>query len=410
MTHRTTRRAALAAGLLTAGLIATMAAPAACAADGELVLGRRHTLRSQVLGEERTFWVHLPEGYDQGARRYPVLYLTDGEVQFEHTAATADFLARNGRIPPLIVVGVTHADRTHDLTPTRASVEQPDGNRLDLPTSGGGEKFLDFFERELIPHVEKSWRTAPYRLFFGHSFGGLFAVHALLTRPELFDAVTAVSPGLAWDGELELRRAREFFANRPTFDKTLVVTVGNEGGRMQAGFDGLQRILEGVKPAGFEWAMQQFPDENHGSVVLRSHDVALRRIFASWPPPLDPATGQVAGGADTLVEHYRKLSKRYGTDVLPPEAIVNGLGYGALGRRDLGGALAYFELNVRNYPASANVHDSLGEALEAAGRVEDARASYEQAVKLGQQAQDRQIDVYRHHLDAARKKLTATKP
>lgn len=411
MTRITTHRGTLAASVLTAAAMAAFIwAPAARAADGDVVLGQRHTLRSKVLGEERAFWVHVPPGYESGSRRYPVLYLTDAEPQFAHTATTADFLARNGRIPPLIVVGVGNTDRARDLTPTRAALSEPDGGSTDFPTSGGAERFLDFFEKELIPRVEKGWRTAPYRLFFGHSFGGLFAVHAFLARPALFDAVVAVSPTLGWDDDLELRRAREFFAGREALDKTLVVTLGSEGPRMQAGFDALKRLLESARPAGFEWAMEQFRDENHGSVVLRSHEFALRRIFTGWAPPLDPLTGQVAGGIPALVEHYRKLSKRFGTDVPPPEPIVNGLGYAALGRKDVDGALAYFELNLRHYPDSANVYDSLGEALEAAGRLDEARANYEKAVERGEKANDRSLEAFREHLGAIRKRLEAAKP
>jgi len=84
-------------------------------------IGQVHTLKSEILGEERTVMIHLPPGYEAGTQRYPVLYLTDAEAQFRHTAATADFLAVQGRIPPLIVVAITNTDRTRDLTPTDVS-------------------------------------------------------------------------------------------------------------------------------------------------------------------------------------------------------------------------------------------------------------------------------------------------
>lgn len=410
MTRHSTCRGPRAAVFLAAGFLVALSVPVVRAADDVVAIGQRHTLRSSVLGEERAFQVHLPPGYENGSRRYPVLYLTDGEAQFAHTATTVDFLARNGRIPPLIVVGVGNTDRARDLTPTRASLPDADGGSTAFPTSGGADRFLDFFEKELIPQVDKGWRTQPYRLFFGHSFGGLFAVHAFLTRPALFDAVLAVSPTLSWDSDLELRRARDFFAGRDALEKTLVVTLGSEGAQMQAGFDAFKRVLASAKPAGFEWAMEQFPDENHGSVVLRSHDFGLRRIFAGWAPPLDPVTGLLPGGVDALQEHYRKLSKRFGSDVPPPEEIVNGLGYAALGRKDTGGALAFFELNLRNHPESANVYDSLADALEAAGRLDEARANCQKAVERGEKTKDRNLAAFREHLDVIRKKLAATKP
>jgi predicted alpha/beta superfamily hydrolase len=102
-----------------------------------LVLGERIGLLSKVMGEERTLFVSVPDSYAKSTRRYPVLYLTDAEAQFEHTSATAAFLARNGFMPEVIVVGVTNTDRTRDLSPSRDP---------KFPTSGGADRFLDFFE------------------------------------------------------------------------------------------------------------------------------------------------------------------------------------------------------------------------------------------------------------------------
>ncbi len=401
------RTVVLAASL---ALATTALAVAAQADERDLVLGRRLTLASKVLGEERAYWVHLPPGYEGGTQRYPVVYLTDAEAQFDHTAATALFLARSARVPQLIVVGVGNTDRTRDLTPTRASITRPDGSVVELPTSGGAHHFLDFFERELIPEVEKSYRTQPYRVFLGHSLGGLFGVHAFLSRPALFGAVVAVSPSLHWDNQLALRQAREFFAGRSQLSKTLVVTLGKEDERMQSGYDGLGQVLASTQARGFEWTLRQFPDDDHNSVVLPSHDFGLRRIFDSWRPPHDPETGEVRASVAELETHYRGVSQRFGFDVHPPENIVNQMGYAALGRKQPEHALAYFELNTRHFPDSANVYDSLGEGLEAAGRLDDARQSYERAVTRGEQAKDPNVRFFRDHLDAVRKKLAAPKP
>lgn len=134
-------------------------------------------------------------------------------------------------MPELIVVGITNTDRTRDLTPTNASLWRADGTEAKLPTSGGADKFLKFIETELIPKVEANYRTQPYRVFAGHSFGGLFALHTFLTRPELFNAYIAVSPTMDWDNHLLSRKAEEFFKDRKELNKTLYLTLANEGGR-----------------------------------------------------------------------------------------------------------------------------------------------------------------------------------
>jgi predicted alpha/beta superfamily hydrolase len=89
-------------------------------------------------------------------------------------------------------------DRTRDLTPTHADIKNPDGTVTAFPTSGGADRFLDFIQTELIPEIEKRYRTAPYRIFAGRSLGGLLAIHALFTRPDLFNAYIAVSPSSPW--------------------------------------------------------------------------------------------------------------------------------------------------------------------------------------------------------------------
>ncbi len=391
-------------GAAWAALTACLAcAPATGALEREWVVGRRFTLASKVLGEERAYWVHLPQACDAGGQRCPVVYMTDAEAQFDHTATAVEFLARSGRVPPLIVVAVGNTDRTRDLTPTHAPLQRPDGSLVELPSGGGAERFLDFFERELIPQVEKTYRTQPYRIFMGHSLGGLFAVHALLSRPDLFSAYVAVSPSLHWDKQLVVGRAREFFAGRAQLPKTLVVTLGQEDERMQRGYDALGSVLAGVTTRGFEWTLQQFREDDHDSIVLPSHVFALRRIFDSWRPPRDEQSGEIRASVDELESHYRGVSQRFGYEVYPPENVVNQMGYAALARQRHEQALAYFALNVRSFPDSANVYDSQGEGLQAAGRLEEARRSFERAVALAEKTDDANLAVFRQHLEAARR-------
>ncbi len=164
------------------------------------------TIKSTVLGEERTILVRTPQGYDTNKTAYPVLYITDGDAHIGHTSSTIEFLARNGRMSDMIVVGITNTDRTRDLTPTKATGP----NSAQFPTAGGADNFLKFIETEVIPEIEKSYRVRPYRVLAGHSFGGLFVLHALITRPELFNSYIAVSPSLQWSDEATLRRAEEF--------------------------------------------------------------------------------------------------------------------------------------------------------------------------------------------------------
>ena len=175
-----------------------------------ITIGETVRLQSEIMGEERVVLISTPRGYEGTDATYPVLYLTDGYAHFSHTRGTVDFLVNNGLAPQLIIVAVTNTDRTRDLTPTRNDLTSDEGETIEMPTSGGAEKFLDFFEKELFPYVDSHYRTQPLRLFAGHSFGGLFALDALFTRPEMFDAVLAISPSLQWDDDYPIRQAKAF--------------------------------------------------------------------------------------------------------------------------------------------------------------------------------------------------------
>jgi predicted alpha/beta superfamily hydrolase len=348
------------------------------------------TIKSSVLGEDRVILVRTPAGYEKSKQAYPVLYMTDGGGHMGHTTSSIEFLVNNGRMADMIVVGITNTDRTRDLTPTKAT----GANAAQFPTAGGADNFLKFIETEVIPEIEKSYRVQPYRVFAGHSFGGLFAVHALITRPELFNSYVAVSPSLQWSEAATLKRAEEFFKTRKELRATLFTSLGNEPGEIGKAFEQFKQVLAKSQIKGFEWDAQQMTDEDHGSVVLRSHYAGLRKVFDGWQMPRDPATGAVAGGLKGADAHYKWLSEKFRYAIPTPENLINQLGYQDL----LGGnpeeAIATFKANVERYPNSANVYDSLAEAYEKGGQIELAAPLYEKAQTLGKQNNDPNLAVY----------------
>lgn len=369
---------------------------------GEAIsIGEVARIPSKILGEERILLVSTPLGYGRGSERYPVLYMTDGGDHLVHVRGTADFLARNGLMPEVILVGVLNTDRTRDLTPTHGQGQRSDGSPVDLPTSGGASKFLDFFQQELFPFIEGRYRTAPCRIFLGHSDGGLLALHALVARPDCFNAFIAASPSLSWDGDYPLRKVAEFFSGRKAFPKTLYVTMAKEeaGAPRPNRFDRLRGTLSRVKAEGFSWEARGFPEESHGSVVLLSYYWGLQKVFEGWKLPLDSTTGQYQGSVKELEQHYAKIGKRLGYAFAPPEATVNLAGYQALGQKRLKNALALFRLNVEGHPGSPNVYDSLGEALEASGQPAEALPCYRKAVELGKATASPFLPVFQRNLD-----------
>jgi predicted alpha/beta superfamily hydrolase len=338
---------------------------------------------------------------------YPVLYMTDGDGHMGHTASTIEFLTQNGRVSDLIVVGVTNTDRTRDLTPVKSTNKNPAGE-LQFPTSGGADNFLKFFETELIPEIEKQYRVQPYRIFAGHSLGGLFAIHAMISKPGLFNSYVAVSPSLQWENGEALKRAEDFLKNQKELKVTLFVSIGNEPGPIGESFDSFKDALSKSNIKGFEWQAERMADEDHGSVVLRSHYSGLRKVYDGWQMPRDPQSGAVAGGLKGADEHYKKLSEKFGYAIPTPENLINQIGYQFLFQSKPEDAIAVFKANVERYPASANVYDSLAEAYERGGRMDLAEPLYDKARVLGEQNNDPNAAIYKTNYERAHAKLKET--
>ena len=368
---------------------------------------KRLTIKSAVLGEERIVLVRTPVGYETNNVKYPVLYMTDGDAHMDHTASTIDFLRRNGRISDLIVVGVTNTDRTRDLTPVKATLKNAAGE-LQFPTSGGADNFLKFFETELIPQIEKDYRVQPYRIFAGHSLGGLFAIHAMMTKPGLFNSYIAVSPSLQWENGEALKRAVDFLSKQKEMNVTLFTSIGNEPGAIGECFDRFKEALAKSNIKGFDWQAERLADEDHGSVVLRSHYFGLRKIYDGWQAPRDPQSGAFTGGLQGADAHYKKLSEKFGYPIPVPENLINQIGYQYLGNGQPDEAIAAFKANVERYPGSANVYDSLAEAYERGGRIDLAEPLYDKARTLGQQNNDPNAAIYKANYDRAHAKLKET--
>jgi hypothetical protein len=333
--------------------------------------------------------------------------MTDGDAHMGHTASTIEFLTQNGRIPDLIVVGVTNTDRTRDLTPAKSTNKNAAGE-LQFPSSGGADNFLKFFETELIPQIEKEYRVQPYRVLAGHSLGGLFAIHAMISKPGLFNSYVAVSPSLQWENGEALKRAEEFLKNQKEMKVTLFVSLGNEPGGIGECFDSFRDFLSKTNIKGFEWQAERMADEDHGSVVLRSHYFGLRKVYEGWQGPRDLKSGAVIGGLKGADEHYKKLSQKFGYSIPVPETLINQIGYQFLFDGKPEEAIAAFKVNVERYPMSANVYDSLAEAYERGGRIDLAEPLYDKARVLGQQNNDPNAATFKANYERANAKLKET--
>lgn len=373
--------------LLLLLLLLVSSAATAIAEPGKAVtIGQSQSLHSAVLDEDRDLQVHLPASYAWSPdRRYPVLVVLDGETQFQQTVATTDFLALQGEIPEMIVVAVNSTVRVRDFT-------QTDWPQMWIG-GGGADNFKRFLATELIPHVDRAFRTDGFRVLVGHSAGGQFVLHALATEPALFKAYFAFSPSLDWDDRLPNRELKQAFATRKPVPAFLYVATSDDGGQALADDLALVDTLKTAPPPDFRWFYQPFPKETHAGVPLLAQIDAIRQLYAGYRFTDDMAEQ----GLPAAERQFAELSKRLGWPTPVPEGVINALGYSALSQGKVPDAIALFERNVAAFPSSANAHDSVADAYDKAGRLTDAAASARRGAALAvKYALPNQEDFERH--------------
>ena len=345
-----------------------------------VAIGHEVRLDSSLLEEERTLYVSLPESYAAAAtKRHPVLYLLDAESDFRHTAGIVEFLAGIDRIPELIVVGVVNTNRSRDLTPPSSDIEET----AFWDEVGGAELFRRFLREELIPFVDRSYRTEPYRILRGQSFGGLFALHDYMSAEPVFDAALTSSPAVGWNHGQLIEAAPAFFAAgvpRPLY----VASAGKDFPGSLENIHEFVRIVETATAASdtATWRHDTFPAEGHYTLDHLATYRALEFVYAPWPVP-----DEVAASADFAAyeRHFARLSERYGYPIPIPMRSIVRVGNQLLRERKFDKGISVFEQALRLYEGLPEAHWRVGEAYRLAGRLAEARPHFERAYALAKQ-------------------------
>ncbi|MBK8946294.1 MAG: alpha/beta hydrolase [Ignavibacteriae bacterium] len=381
--------------------------------DNRIVIGCIDSIQSKILNEQRKVWVYVP---DQGASRifsqqhYPVVYLLDGDAHFYSVVGMIQQLSSvngNMKCPKMIVVGILNKDRTRDLTPTHINVElDPDPPYVTISdsafykTSGGGEDFIAFIEKELVPQIDAKYPTAPYKMLIGHSFGGLAVMQSFVHHINLFNSYICIDPSMWWDKQKLLKQAQKVLSENNFDGKSLYLGIANT---LNADMDiknvqndtssslkhirailALQVTLEKNKQNGLKYKGKYYDDDTHGSVPLITTYDALRFFFDFYPLKLSEKdfTDSTSTLVNKYLSHFTQISKKMGYEIKPDEEEINSMGYDALERKFYKKAESFFKLNLQNYPESYNVYDSMGDYYEAIGDKSNAIKFFEKTLLI----------------------------
>lgn len=225
---------------------------------------------------------------------YPVLYVLDGNASFA-AFAEARRLQEYEPIGKMIVVGVGYpTDKTYDLrrlydlTPPLLDPAPQAWKSLAKYKSGGQHIFLAFLTGKLRGEIAKRFRINPERQsLFGHSLGGLFAMHTLFARPDAFRALVAASPSTEWNAQGSLAEEREFVARltsgKITRTSRLLVVVGGRDVEDDPYMgEAFARRMEKLSGHGLPTRFRRYEEEVHISVPSRSVTDVLRFIAEGY--------------------------------------------------------------------------------------------------------------------------------
>jgi uncharacterized protein len=262
-------------------LLTILATPLALASvtsnSAPLVIGDTFTIDSKALGEVRHINVYMPPGYTEpDSERVPVLYMPDGGIaeDFLHVAGIVQVSVGNGTMRPFLLVGIENTERRRDLTgPTENEEDKKIAKRV-----GGSESFRRFIRNELMPEIQRRYRTTDETAIVGESLAGLFVVETLLLEPDLFDTYIAFDPSLWWNNQRLVNDARTILGAHPQLRKRLYLATSDQP-QMTEIASRLSKALESVATSGIALTYEAMPTEHHQTIYHPAALKAFRSVF-----------------------------------------------------------------------------------------------------------------------------------
>jgi predicted alpha/beta superfamily hydrolase len=348
----------------------------------DIKLGEKVVIKSAVLDEDRTILIGFPKDYPTSEEKYPVLYILDGEFFFQPAIGAVNFLSEcsyiiNNPLPQMIIVGIVNVDRNRDYTPTYAPNQL---GRLYYPTSGKADIFTEFLSAELIPYIDSEYRTQPYRILAGWSFGGLFTIHTFFEDPELFSAYLAISPSLWWDQDMYVAKTDSILSNRQLLTRKLTVTIGAlEGGDIgRAVRDGFIPLMKDRLGTDYPFSVVEIPDEGHSFVPYKAIYEGLASLYSDWRMPFEV----INEGFEAVEIFHKNLSGKYGYEINISEWAYMNLINSLLSDKNYTEAKNVLNKYMSDHPNSSWAQFYLGRIYERMNDFKSAKTYYQKAIDV----------------------------
>ena len=231
------------------------------------------TFESSKLGETRQIKIQLPRGYDSNQdKSYPIFIVLDGDYLFEAVAGNVDYYSYWEDMPESIVIGVNQMDTRYD------DCLYSEKNSLPVET---GAAFFEFIGQELVPYIEKTYRTVNFRVAVGHGLTANLINYYLLKPQPLFQGYIAISPELA-PGMLDYIPEGLSKAESKIF--YYLANTDNDGASVKKMTNTLNTDIAALDNKNIVYNFDSFKGPSHYSVPTHAIPNAIEKMFHVFQP------------------------------------------------------------------------------------------------------------------------------
>lgn len=228
-----------------------------------ICIGEKFIIKSKVLNQEREIFIRLPQNYENTDSIYPIHYVLDGEATFSSYSSIVELKSHNKEIPKAITIGIPNIDRNFDFDPR-----------------GNGVNFLEFITKELIPFVDKKYRTNKKRIIIGYSLGGNFVMYAFFNGTEFFNMFLSGSP---YRLDLFLNYDMDSFNDNGETKKIVYTSMGNNDQAKQLEFFNVFcDQLEKKNNSSVDFKYEVVANRNHDNNFLINWQDGLDYFYKDW--------------------------------------------------------------------------------------------------------------------------------
>lgn len=260
--------------------------------------GKLDSINSEILNQKRYIQVFFPASYKPGSNdKYDVLYVLDGgNWNTGLIKRVQDFVEGEGKMPATIIVSVMGIDRNQELTPTHLE---------NWKASGGGEKFLGYLTKELIPYIESRYPSNGDNTLWGHSLSGMFAVYAMLNSTS-FKSYIAIDPSFWWDYSYIPKMMANKLPALAGTNTTLFISGREDKSFHEMKIDTIEEILKEMAPHNLTWKIKAYPNESHSSLRLKGTYDGLKFTYGGMINKIEyhPMNGTVLKGKPIKIWYF----------------------------------------------------------------------------------------------------------